>query len=333
MAVLGILTEPSGWEKHYIAACNELNVAYKVIDIVSNDWWENLQKEPVDGYLVRAAGDTEVRKQMYNERLYFIEKNLPDTPMYPSYFGTLLYENKRMQSYWMKINDIPHPGTWIFYQRDEAMEFIRNHYRWPIVSKPNLGGAGSGVRIVNTAAKARRLARRVFTRCKWYNPGLMRWKKWFFLRIPVMDDRQHNYLLFQEYIPAQWEWRILKIGESYFGQQKLPRKGFHSGSRRSAWVDPPRELLEITRKISELSGIRSLNVDILEHTDGSYYVNEIQTWWGVRTPYQMKIEDKPARYLHTGNGEYTLQFGDFHRNRGCNLRVSDFLAQLNQPLI
>ncbi len=332
MAVLGILTEPSGWEKHYIAACEELGVAYKVIDIVSNHWWENLQAVKVDGYLVRAAGDTEVRKQMYNERLFFIENYMKKTPMYPSYFGSLLYENKRMQSYWMKIHNISHPGTWIFYKAEEAYDFIRNRAEWPIVSKPNLGGSGSGVRIVKNASGAKKLVKRVFTRFKWYNPGITRWKKWRFLRVPVMDDRQHNYLLFQEYIPAQWEWRILKAGDTFFGQQKLPRKGLHSGSKRTGWVDPPLELLEMVRNISEESGIRSLNVDILERTDGRFFVNEIQTWWGVRTPYQMKIDDKPARYLHAGNGTYELQFGDFHRNRGCNLRVADFLKQLNQPL-
>ncbi|MFO7722447.1 MAG: hypothetical protein R6V49_04400 [Bacteroidales bacterium] len=328
MAILGILTEPGGWEKHYINACTELNVEYRVIDIVSNDWWENLNAAEVDGYLVRAAGDNEVQKQMYNERLWFIHQH-KKTPMYPSFFGNLLYENKRMQAYWMKIHDIPHPETWVFYRADEAKKFIGENRSWPLVSKPNLGGAGSGIRFLRSAGQAGRLVRRVFTRFRFYNPGLTRWKKWRWLKVPVMDDRQHNYLIFQQYIPAKWEWRILKAGNTYFGHQKLARHGLHSGSKRMACVDPPKELLELVRTISRLSGIRALNVDILESTDGKYYVNEIQTYWGVRTSFQMKVNDEPCRYLDKGEEGWVLEYGDFHRNRGCNLRVEDFLLQLD----
>ena len=328
MAILGVLTEPTGWEKHYINACQELGVEYRVIDIVSDRWWENLNDVEVDGYLVRASGENEVHKQMYNERLWYIEHHI-GKPMYPSYFGNLLYENKRMQSYWMKIHDIPHSDTWIFYSATEAYSFISSNVDWPLVSKPNLGGAGSGVRFIRSARHARRLVRRVFTRMKWYNPGLTRWRKWRGIKIPVMDDRQHNYLIFQKYVPAKWEWRILKAGDTYFGHQKLARRGLHSGSKRMACADPPRELLELVKMISVKSGIRSLNVDILESTDGRYYVNEIQTFWGVRTSFQMKINDKSCRYLDKGHGQWELEYGDFHQNRGCNLRVEDFLKQLN----
>ncbi len=326
LPLLGIFTEPSGWEKYYIAACEELGVPYKVIDIVSPDWWQNVQSNPVKGYLVRAAGDREVRKQMYNERLWFIRQQM-DTPMYPDYQGILLYENKRMQSYWMDIHGIPHAETRVFYRKEEALQYIAANDQWPLVSKPNLGGSGEGVRMLSSARKARRQVRRVFTRWKFYNPGITRWKKWRFLKYPVMDDTQHNYLIFQQFIPVKWEWRIIKVGDTYFGHRKLPRKGLHSGTGIVGWVDPPKELLELAKEISTKSGIRALNTDIFEGTDGKFYVNEIQTFWGVRWPYQMKIDDKPCRYLDR-NGTWELEYGQFHQNRGCNLRVADFIEQL-----
>jgi hypothetical protein len=33
---LGIFTEPSGWEVHYIRACQELGVDFTVIDVVAD---------------------------------------------------------------------------------------------------------------------------------------------------------------------------------------------------------------------------------------------------------------------------------------------------------
>jgi hypothetical protein len=325
--ILGILTEPSGWESHYIAACEELGVAYRLIDILAPDWWERVVSAPVSGFLVRASGDREVRKQLYNERLWFIQQHIK-TPMHPGYPGILLYENKRMQTYWMDIHGIPHPDTWIFYRRDEAMQFLTGHREWPLVSKPNLGGGGEGVRLVWSARQGRRLVRRLFTRWKFYNPGLTRWRKWRFLKYPVMDDKQHNYVYFQQYIPSKWEWRIIKVGDTYFGHQKLPKNGLHSGSGLVGHVDPPKKLFEMVREISRKSGISALNVDVLEGLDGRYYVNEIQTFWGGRKPYQMKINGESCRYVDRA-GTWELEYGEFHQNRGCNLRVEDFLNQLN----
>jgi glutathione synthase/RimK-type ligase-like ATP-grasp enzyme len=325
---LGIFTEPSGWESHYIAACEELGVAYQLIDILAPDWWKQVVSTPVSGYLVRASGDREVRKQLYIERLWFVRQHT-NTPMYPDYTGILLYENKRIQTYWMEIHNIPHITTWIFYRKDEAIQFLDNHKVWPLVSKPNLGGGGEGVLMVRSAGKGRRLVQRVFTRWKFFNPGITRWRKWRFLKYPVMDDRQHNYLFFQQYIPSKWEWRIIKVGDTYFGHQKLAKKGLHSGSGLVGHVEPPKELFEMVKEISTKSGIRALNVDILEGTDGKYYVNEIQTFWGGRKPYQMKINGQSCRYIDR-NGIWELEYGEFHQNRGCNLRVADFLEQLTQ---
>lgn len=325
---LGIFTEPSGWEENYIKACEELGVPFRVIDILAPDWWNRVVSTPVDGYLIRAAGDNEVRKQLYNERLWFIEQHT-GKPFYPNYTGILLYENKRMQSYWMNINDIPHPETHIFYRRKDALDFIQNNDVWPVISKPNLGGGGEGLRVLKTPRQAARIVSKVFTRFKFFNPGLTRWKKWRKIRIPVMDDRQHNYLIFQQYIPSKWEWRIIRVGNCYFGHQKLEKGGLHSGSGRVGHIDPPKELFELVNDIGLKSGIRAVNVDILEGVDGKYYVNEIQTFWGGRKPFQMKINGESCMYIRDSD-DWKLVYGLFHQNRGCNLRVADFVEQLKE---
>lgn len=326
---LGILTEPHGWEKNYISACEELGVKNTLIDILANDWWERVKATPVDGYLVRAAGDNETRKQLYNERLWFIIKEIKK-PIYPSYTGILLYENKRMQSYWMSINDILHPKTYIYYRKEDALSFIDSNRVYPLLSKPNLGGGGEGVRFLNSEKTAKRIIKKVFTRYKFFNPGLTRWRQWRGIKLPVMDDKQHNYLIFQEYIPTKWEWRIIKAGNSYFGHKKLLKGKSHSGSGLVEHVDPPKELFELVKEISIKSGIRSLNVDILEGEDGKLYVNEIQTFWGGKKQYQMKINDESCRYVDNDKGVWELEYGIFHRNRGCNLRVADFIEQLKE---
>lgn len=187
MIRIGILKSEDGWEKHYIHACEELKVQYQVIDIASNDWYQQIVDSGVDGLLVRPSGRNEQLKQLYCERFYFVEHEL-HIPMYPSYFSVLLYENKRMQHYWMMINGISHARTWIFYERNSALDFFRTYNQYPLVCKPNLGGKAEGVRVLKNARHSAMLLNKLFTRFKFHNPGLYRWRKYRHLfRYPVME--------------------------------------------------------------------------------------------------------------------------------------------------
>jgi len=325
--IVGILKSPDRWEKYYIQACEDLHITYKLIDITANDWYKQVADASVHGILVRPSGQNEVLKQMYCERLYFIENQL-HLLMYPSYLGILSYENKRFQHYWMDVNGISHPQTWVFYDNDSATRFFSNYRNYPLVSKPNLGGAAEGVKILKNIYESAKTANKVFTRCKFYNPGIFRWRKYKHLfKYPVMEDPQRNYLYIQEFVEAKWEWRIIKIGNSYFGHQKLSDGKHFSGSGLVGWVRPPLELLKRTKLISQLSGIRAVNVDYFETVSGDFLVNEIQTIWGGQLDFQMMIDGKPCRFIDTG-ADFVLEYGVFHQNKGCNLRVLDFISLL-----
>ncbi len=326
--ILGIVSINDGWENYYINACKDLNVKFVVINLLADDWYNIIKEAKIDGLLIRPSGRNETMKHLFDERLFCIDKYL-NIPMYPSYMGCLLYENKRMQHYFMDIYDIKHPQTWIFYEKIDAIKFFQRYSAYPLVSKPNLGGGAEGVIFLNHYKQAKHIANKVFTQLKFYNPGIRRWRKYKHLfKYPVMEDPQRNYLIIQEFIQAKWEWRIIKIGKSYFGHQKLSDGHHFSGSGKVGWVKPPNELLLQTKYISEKSGIRAINVDYFETQKNEYLVNEIQTIWGGKLDYQMLINGEPCRYVEK-DGDFILEYGIFHKNKGCNLRVLDFLDVLN----
>lgn len=326
---LGILNEKSGMEISYIQACKDLHVNYETIDFVSSDWWENVKNSDCDGFLVRASGDCEVNKRMFDERIYFIEKNL-NKPVYPNYDSILLYENKKVQYYWLKVHKMPHPETWIFYKKDEALGFIENRSQYPIIFKPNVGAQAEGVKYVKNKSQGWRIINRIFTKYLFFNRGYTRWRKAKrYFRVPVMNDRQFDFIMFQECIDVKIEWRIIKVGNSYFGHQKLLKGKFHSGSDRAGHIDPPKALLELSKQIGLLGGFRSMCLDIFEDNKGNYYINEMQTFWGGRKISQMTIDGNPCRYVDV-NGEWILEKGNFNQNRSCNLKVLDFIEQLSE---
>lgn len=324
---LGILKEFSGYESNYIKACEDLKVDYEIIDIISNDWIDNILKSNCDGFLVRPSFAKDVWKRMYDEKLYFISHVLKK-PIYPDYYSLFIYENKKNMAYFLKLNDIPHPKTWIFYDKEEALNFVEKYDKYPLVFKPNIGSGALGIKFMNKN-QAKKIINKIFTKWKFFNFGYTKWYKTRFkLSYPIMDDKQYNFVIFQEKLDVKWEWRIIRIGESFFGHQKLAKGKFHSGSGKVGWVKPPEELLNLVKRITDENGFRSMDIDIFETLDNKFYVNELQAIFGSYDNSQMYIDGKPGRYLFKDD-EWIFEEGYFNQNGSFNLRVEDFLKILN----
>ncbi|GAJ23391.1 unnamed protein product, partial [marine sediment metagenome] len=111
-------------------------------------------------------------------------------------------------------------------------------------------------------------------------------------------DRDQGCVLFQEYLADASEWRIIRLGKSYFGHQKLKKGQFHSGSGKVGWYDPPKKLLNFVYEVTEKGNFTSMDIDIFETRDGRYLVNELQSMFGSYLDYQMLVDGRPGRYIY-----------------------------------
>ena len=313
---LGIVKEPTHAHKYYIGACRDLGVPYRLVDLSGPDWIRVVQESGCQAFLVRPSAHLTVWKQMFDERLKVMVEALGQI-IYPTYEEIWFYESKRRMNYWLTAHNVPHPRTWIFYSRDHAMDFGRT-VPLPIVAKTDLGSGASGVRI--------------FRR----RPALMRWVARCFGRGVVVSDprdRQWGSVLLQEYLPDAAEWRVIRLGRSYFAHQKLKEGDFHSGSGKVGWYRPPDRLLDFARAMTEKGRFTSMGMDIFETTDGIYLVNELQSLFGSYLPYQMRVDGKPGRFLYDeATGRWNFEEGVFNQNGSCTLRVEALLAILGKRL-
>lgn len=327
---LGILKEFNNKHEGYIKACEDLNVEYEVIDFISNDWIDNINKSNCDGFLVRPSFYKQVWKTMFDERLYFLNKVMKK-PIFPSYDECLIYENKKNMEYYMTINNIPHAKTYIFYDKKEALKLLSNEKIYPLVFKPNIASAGVGIEVVNNKGQAMKLINRIFTKKGVFGRGFIKWHKTGklkFIKKPSLDDRQYNFAIFQEKLNIKTEWRIINIGGSFFGHQKLEGDNhLHSGSGKVGWIKPPLKLLDMVEKICKEGNFESMDCDIFETNDGEYYVNELQTIFGSYDNSQMYIDGVPGRYIKVNN-KWKFEEGYFNQNGSQNLRVETFIRQL-----
>jgi len=312
----------------YVDACEAAGVDYVILDLLSENWYEEIKDAGVDGILVRIKGNIQEQKSMFDERLLIINEDL-GIPIYPSRKELFLYENKRMYAYWLKANNFPHAETYIFYDKLNALDFIKKA-KLPLVFKTNGGASSSGVKIIRSKINARLIIHQIFGL---FDPrlslGKLNWGKIGIFPIPKFGMSQKHYIIIQEFIPIKWEWRIIKIDDSYFGHQKLLKGDFASGSDRVGWVEPPHELLFLIKDLCEKGNFDSMAMDVLESLDGKFYINEIQSLFGSFLPYQMQIKGIPGRFV-LNNNKFVFEEGVFNKFGSNLLRVEDFIKKLSQ---
>lgn len=314
---LGILKEFWHSHRHYVNACRELKIKYKVLDITGPDWQEVMLQSGCDVYLVVPSVTFSTWKQMYDERVRIIAEDM-GKPIFPSYSALWMWESKRRMHYWLKANGISHPNTWVFYDRAQALEFAATT-TLPVVFKSNMGSGASGVIIFEQRSRLKKHISRCF--CKGYTNER---------RGP--NDREVGSVLFQEYLPNVREWRVVRIGESYFAFEKLKAGSFHSGSHLRSYGMPPAELLSFARDVFDKGGFNSLSLDIFINEDGRFLVNELQTYFGVIDNHEMCIVDgAPGRVVHDPlNGAWRFKPGSFCQNYLYNQRVLCVLDMLQK---
>lgn len=311
---VGIIYGSRQYHKYWIAACKELKVSYQIIYLERADWMEQLETSNCDVFAVWPDIKTQEIKLMFDERLRIMEEEM-HLNLYPSLKETWLYENKRVQHYWLKYHGFPIPDTKIFYDENEAVTYLQNA-EYPLVMKSNHGASASGVYIIKSASEALKKAKR-FLR-KGYAP-----------KSNAAGKLQKGSIYIQEYIANSKEWRMVRIGDSYFGHGKDMSGQFHSGSGKANWDMPPKAAFDLLIDITEKGNFTSMDVDIFEAPDGKLYINELQTVFGNSiAKEQLKIDGVPGRFLLDVNKELKFEAGSFCENHLCNLRLEYIIGCL-----
>lgn len=332
----------------WVQACENrrAELEFRVIDLTLHDWFERISTFKPSLCLLKPAGKTELFRSLYQERVDVIVHDL-GLPVFPSFDELRIYENKKFFAYWAKSVSLPHPQTWVFYNQKEALEFTRQACL-PIVGKKNIGASGKGVIIIRSREDFEGYVRKAFADGIASRTGPRLEKGRLLARLlnklshprelanrlntykAIAEDRQKGYLILQEFIPHDFEWRAVRIGASYFAHKKLKDGDKASGTLLKDYGNPPLDLLDFVHKITEESGFHSVAVDLFEHESG-YLVNEIQCIFGQSDQFQMRVDGKAGRYLRR-NGRWEFETGDFAANACYDLRLDWVLTQLKNGL-
>jgi len=218
LPVVGIIRNQMAFHTRFVKACQEMGCAFRVIDLESEDWLTRARGSGVDFVLAWPDAVTTDRAKVVKDRCDLIEEVL-GIPVYPTRAERWMYEDKVRLADWLRSRDVPHPRTWVFFDRVEALEFA-NSCILPVVFKLPFGAGSTGVQIVRSRRRLKGLVRRAFGR------GLASVGH-------DLHDRQRGSILLQEYLPEIREWRLVHQFESpgdafwscshrYYGMDFLP---------------------------------------------------------------------------------------------------------------
>mgnify|MGYP000613278944 CR=1 FL=1 len=298
---------------HYVEACRDLKVNYKVVDITKNSWLEELDAYNPDAIVARPTVLTRVHKEVFDRRLYVIG-NILNINVFPKYEGLWFWESKHRMNDWLKAHQYKTPRTWVFSNLDEAIEFSES-CKLPMVFKSESGSGGRGVKVFKERKALHRFIKKYF-RSGFITPDRHKM------------DLEWGSLFLQEFIAQADEWRIMRIGNSYFGYKKLPVNGIHSGSTKWEYGAPPISLLNECKAISDQNQLYSVAVDYFVSQEGAF-INEVQVYFGMEHKSEMcVVDDKPGRFV-INDGNWLFEEGTFCKNNLCNERVKFLIEQLD----
>lgn len=345
---IGILKSESAYDHlPWVDACKTSTKVtdYKVIELFNDNWLEEILTHKYDILLLRPPGLNELYKRVYDERVYLLSEVLK-LFVYPGLEEILIYENKRFLRDWLAARNIPHPRTAIFFSKNEAIDFISSLNSFPLVAKSNIGASGNGIQFLINRTQANDYVKKVFAKGIKMNsrPKLLKgsiidkFKKAIltegFIKNRFNEYKNINsnpikgYVIFQNYIKHSYEWRCVRIGESFFAHKKMAISKKASGSLVKDYSYVPKSLLDFLKDITDMNNLNSVSVDIFEEGN-KYLVNEIQCFFGQSDPYQMLVNGEPGRYRHI-EGEWRFEKGMFNTNMCYDLRLEHAISLLNK---
>ncbi len=326
----------------WVIACTDFKkfFNYIVIDLTKENWLYEIISFKPDILLLKPSGKTSAFRSLYQERLDILVNDL-HYKTFPSYNEVRIYENKRFFAYWARANEIPHPRTWVYYNKKEALHKAKKA-SLPIVGKINIGASGKGVEIIKSKESLSNYIHQAFSKGIASKTGPKLKKGKIIQRIiqklfhpkelvnrlrtyrEIASDKQVGLVILQEFIPHDFEWRAVKIGNSYFAHKKMKENEKSSGSLLKNYNNPPLQLLDFVKELSNQFDFQSVAIDLFEIQSGEYLVNEIQCIFGQSDPYQMLVNGKPGRYVYL-NGNWIFEEGDFNKNQSYNIRLETIL--------
>lgn len=215
-------------------------------------------------------------------KTYVLERHLGKV-CYPSFDEALLYEDKILQNYLLRLHGLPAIDTFVSNSEEEARDHMARR-TYPAVWKVSTGSGSLGVELLPRASVGARWVRNVFSfagrRTYW----------------PYVA--QKNYVCVQPLEPnLGFDVRVIVIGDKVFGYYRdVPKGEFRASGmgtvRRESLVPCA---VAVARRAAAALDVPCIAVDCLVNPDGNRaLIIELSSFVQMETPRQLLVNGEPG---------------------------------------
>jgi glutathione synthase/RimK-type ligase-like ATP-grasp enzyme len=212
---------------------------------------------------------------------------------FPSFRERWHFDNKIAEAYLSQFSDIPMAKTWVFWDENEAHEFVENT-QFPIVMKFAVGSGSKNVALIRNTREAHRAINRVFFGTVPAGYGVLRThrtERLERLKNTVKGKLHHanynreywhhasQYVLLQEFLGENsHDTRITVIGDRTFAFRRSNRPhDFRASGSNLIDHDPDQidmNFITIAQDLSKKLKFRSMGYDFVYAADGTPRITE-----------------------------------------------------------
>lgn len=289
-----------GWNKKWIEYCSDNDIPVIVVNCYDSDIIRQLREKGVTHLMWHFSHAFPKDILMARNVLYAADKLGIKT--YPDFETSWHFDDKVSQKYLLEAVDAPMVASYAFYSKDEALSWLKEKAKFPLVAKLRRGAGSYNVRLIRSFSEAKQYTQKMFSSGVHPTPGVFAdsknklrvagdWKgimrrlkklPGFFNMVKRgrMFPVEKGYVYFQEFIPNNKE--DLRVGitkDHMWGVKRKVRKNDFRASGSGMFhydlSDVPLETLGKLYQIFLKSGFQSMAFDLVKKPDGEFVIVEI----------------------------------------------------------
>lgn len=277
-------------------------IQYINLDVSNPSFWEDIRK--VDYFIYRWA-HTDYHHQLARTVIPIVEQ-FYKIPAFPNWATCWHYDDKIKQSLLFQALNMPACKSYVFWDRQPAIKWIREEASFPIVFKLKSGSGSQQVKLLHSQSEAIELLRKMFVNgipteglgffssLKTNKFDLIRTMRMyariflnrhFSVRLKPYWTRQMNYAYFQDFMPNNhYDTRVQITGKRAFAFVRYNRPNDFRASGSNNW-DLNHEKIDmrfvaIAFKISNMLNFQSMAYDFIYDKDRNPVIVEMSYCFG-----------------------------------------------------
>lgn len=282
------VVQPNGVQQSFsdrwVALAAEAGIHTRIVDGWKPDIFSQL--EGCDGFMWRFG--YRAPERLVARRVLTSVEHVLGIPVFPSWKSAWHFEDKISQFYLLNAAAIPMPRTWLFWDRESALTFLRTA-PFPLVIKLANGYRSGNVRLLKDAGEGAYWVEQLFGPGVWsFGPrpsgsaarkliarAKAAAKTLAAIEPPLpslRDELQRGYFYVQEFLPGnEFDTRVTVIGNRAFGYRRMNRPGDFraSGSGRPNWDSSQIDLqmVRLAFLTARRLGTQSVAIDAMRRGD------------------------------------------------------------------